>query len=82
MSTSETYRGVVHGSTVVLTQSPNLPDGVEVNVIIERHAMGERERKDRLESLFGTCKDDTEDLDRFLKWNEIQRRRDRPGLEA
>lgn len=30
MSIQETFRGIVHGSTIQLNQSPGVPDGMEV----------------------------------------------------
>lgn len=34
MSVKEIYRGVIHGSTIQLKQSPDIPDGMEVDVVI------------------------------------------------
>jgi len=81
MSIQETYRGIVHGSTIQLNQSPGVPDGMEVDVVIKRPELNASERTEKLLSLFGSCKDDAEDLDAYMAWNDQQRKHDRNGLE-
>ena len=77
MSTDETYRGVVHGSTIELHHSPGVPDGVEVEVVIKRRKLTDEQRKQQLNSLFGSCREDADDLDEFLRWNGQQRKLNR-----
>jgi len=62
----ETFRGIVHGSTIQLNQSPDVPVGMEVDVVIKRPELNADERSKRLLSLFGRCKDDAEDLDAYM----------------
>ena len=78
MTTQETYRGVVHGSMVELSQSPNIPNGIEVDVIIKSTELTAEQRQERLKALFGSCKEDADDLDDFLQWNTRQQKRNRP----
>jgi hypothetical protein len=80
MSIQETFRGVVHGSTIQLNQSPDVPDGMEVDVVIRRPEMNAKERSEKLLSLFGSCKDDADDLDAYIALSDRQRKLDRPGL--
>lgn len=77
MSRDQTYRGVVHGASVELSSAPGVPDGTEVDITIRNIQLSPEERKRRLESLFGSCRDDAESLDRFLDWNDEQRKRNR-----
>ncbi len=82
MTIHETYRGVVHGSVVELSQVPNIPNGIEVDVIIKNTELTAEQRQERLKALFGSCKEDAEDLDSFLQWNTRQRSRNRPETES
>ena len=82
MTTHETYRGVVHGSMVELSQSPNIPNGIEVDVIIKCAELTAEQRQERLKALFGSCKEDADDLDNFLHWNAQQRKRNRTETES
>ena len=81
MSSSETYRGIVHGSVIELQQSPNVPDGMEVEVVIKRAELTADQRQEQLKTLFGSCQEDAEDLDGFLKLNDEQRKQNRRGQE-
>ena len=82
MSHQETYRGVVHGSSVELSPTLNLPDGLVVDVVIKRASLSTEQKQQRLEALFGSCQADADDLDRFLEWNRDQRKRNRNGRDA
>jgi len=82
MNTNETYKGIIHGSTVELLRSPNIPDGIEVEVMIKRSELTDEQRRQRLKDLFGSCKDDADELDDFIKWNDAQRKRNRLGAES
>ena len=81
MAIEETYRGIVHGSIIQLNQSPNVPDGMEVDVVIKRPVLDASERTKKLLSLFGGCKDDAEDLDEYMAWSDQQRKQDRHGIQ-
>jgi len=82
MTTNDTYKGIIHGSTVELLRSPNIPDGIEVEVMIKRSELTNEQRQQQLKDLFGSCKDDADDLNDFMKWNDAQRKRNRPGAES
>jgi hypothetical protein len=81
MNNNSTYRGVIYGTTIELQQTPDVPNGMEVEVTIKRAELTAEQRKERLNAAFGSCKDDAEDLDSFLDWNNMQRKRNRPELE-
>jgi hypothetical protein len=82
MSHQETYRGIVHGSSVELSPALNLPDGMEVDDVIKRVSLTSEQKRQRLEALFGSCQSDADDLDRFLEWNRKHRKRNRNGHES
>ena len=82
MATHETYRGIVHGSTIKLQQTLGVPDGAEVEITIKREPLTREQRKEKLKSLFGSCKEDASDLDEFLKWNEQQRKLERTDQDS
>lgn len=73
MSIQETFRGIVHGSIIQLNESPGVPDGMEVDVVIKRLEIDATQRSKKLLSLFGSCKDDAEDLDAYVAWSDQQR---------
>ena len=73
MSIQETFRGIVHGSTIQLNQLPGVPDGMEVDVVIKRPELDANERSEKLLSMFGSCKDEADDLDAYMAWNDLQR---------
>ena len=81
MATHETYRGIVHGSTIKLQQPLGVPDGAEVEITIKHEKLPNEQRKEKLKSLFGSCKEDAADLDEFLNWNEQQRKLERTDQE-
>jgi hypothetical protein len=79
---SSTYRGVVHGNIIALTEDSGLPDGQEVAVTMrvvkaeDSHTQG-----DGLAKSFGAWAADAEELDKYLEWNRLQRKIDRRELE-
>lgn len=77
MLTPHTYRGTVDGASVKLLSTTGLPDGVEVDVTIKKVPLTDEEKRNRLESLFGSCQDDAESLSEFVDWNDRQRKRNR-----
>jgi len=81
MSTQHTYRGTLHGSSVQLETTPNLPNGLEVVVTIHQIPLTDDQRRNRLESLFGSCADEAESLDEFMEWNGLQRKHNRNGSQ-
>lgn len=77
MSHQEAYRGIVHGSSIEIYPALNLPEGMEVEIVVKSPTVGGEQRKQRLEALFGSCQADADDLDDFLKLNREQRKRNR-----
>lgn len=47
---------------------------MEVDLVIKRPELHASERSKQLLSLFGSCKDDAEDLDGYLAWSDQQRK--------
>ena len=82
MNNQEGYRGIVHGSSIELSPPFNLPDGMEVEVVIKQVKVTNEQRKQGLSPLFGSCQCDAEDLDKFLEENREQRRKNRSGRDA
>lgn len=76
MTTEDTYRGIVHGSTIELQQAIGVPDGAEVEIVIKPNRLTDEQRKEKLVAAFGGCSEDANDLDEFLDWNERQRKLD------
>jgi hypothetical protein len=72
---SSTYRGVVHGNIIALTEDSGLPDGQVVAVTMravndeDSHIPG-----DGLTKSFGAWAADAEQLDKYLEWNRQQRK--------
>lgn len=77
MTTEDTYRGIVNGSTIELQQAIGVPDGAEVEITIKPNRLTDEQRKEKLVAAFGGCSEDAADLDDFLNWNEQQRKLDR-----
>ena len=77
MTTEERYLGIIHGSTIELKQTIGIPDGAEVEITIKPNRLTDEQRKQKLEAVFGSCREDAADLDEFLSWNKQQRSRDR-----
>jgi hypothetical protein len=81
-SSAEFHHGVVHGKLIELDSAIGLPDGQEVQVIVQpvrqkkRLAPGEGIRRSA-----GGWSDDPVGLDAFLEWNRQQRKLDRPEIE-
>lgn len=77
MTTEDTYRGIVNGSTIELQQAIGVPDGAEVEITIKPNRLTEEQRKEKLVTAFGGCSEDAADLDEFLNRNEQQRKLNR-----
>ncbi len=79
--TTEVLRGIVHGKSIELEHPLPMPDGSEIELVVKRTPISTEQRKQRLEAIFGSCEQDSEDLDDFLNWNREQRKRNRPELD-
>ncbi|MBL8813788.1 MAG: hypothetical protein JNM43_26710 [Planctomycetaceae bacterium] len=77
---SETLRGTVNGTSIVLEHKLEIPDGSQIEVVVRRLAVTPEMRRQRLEALFGTCAIDADDLDDFIRWNRQQRVSSRPEI--
>lgn len=77
----ETLRGIIHGTTIELEHPLQMPDGSEVELVVKPKPMSDEQRRMKLESLFGSCRDDADELDEFLKWNREQRQQSRPEID-
>ena len=80
--TAESFQGVLEGQSIKLDRASSLPDGCMVNVTVRKARLPELEREAKLKSLFGGCSDDAADLDKFLSWNQEQRRINRSGAKS
>lgn len=47
---------------------------MEVDLVIERPELHASERSKKLLSLFGSCKNDAQDLDGYMAWSDQQRK--------
>lgn len=81
LKTHETLRGIIHGTTIELEHPLQFPDGSEVELVVKPRPMSAEQRRIKLEALFGSCKEDADDLDEFLTWNREQRQRSRPEID-
>jgi hypothetical protein len=81
-TTTSTFRGVVHGNMIALTEDAGLPDGQEVAVTVRAVAKeSSLPPGEGLRQSFGAWEADGEDLDQFLDWNRQQRKIGRRELE-
>ena len=79
MSNDQVFPGVVHGKSVELLLSTGLPDGAEVEIVTSSPEWTSEQRKQRLETLFGSCQADAASLDDYLEANAELRGRNRHG---
>ena len=79
--TTEVLRGIVHGKSIELEHPLPMPDGSQIELIVKRTPISTEQRNQRLEAIFGSCEQDSEDLDDFLGWNREQRKHSRPELD-
>ena len=79
--TTEVLRGIVHGKSIELEHPLPMPDGSQIELIVKRTPISTEQRNQRLEAIFGSCEQDSEDLDDFLDWNREQRKHSRPELD-
>ena len=77
---SNILHGIVHGSTIELTETIPLPDGQEVAVtvtpIAQKLPPGEGIRRSA-----GAWAEDAADLDRYLEWTRQQRKQSRRSID-
>lgn len=83
ISGTVTLKGIVHGRTIELDESPGLPDGQEVTVTVQAPMRPDQELPpgEGLRRSAGAWADDIEGLDAYLEWNRQQRKRSRRELE-
>ena len=74
-------RGIVHGKSIELEHPFPMPDGSEIELVVRRTPISTEQRKQRLEAIFGSCEQDSEDLDDFLGLNREQCKHSRPELD-
>ena len=79
--TSEVLHGIVHGKSIELEHPLSMPDGSEIELVVKAIPISAEERQQRLEAIFGSCDQDSEDLDDFLDWNREQRKQSRAELD-
>ena len=77
----ETLKGVVHGKTIELEHSLNMPDGAEIEIVVKTQVLNAEQHKAQLRELFGSCAEDAADLDQYLQRNREHRRFNRSELE-
>jgi hypothetical protein len=77
---SKSIQGIVNGKSIQFDRPLGLPDGAGVEVVILPILSAEI-RKKRLEELFGSCRNEANDLDAFLLENSKQRRLQRPEFD-
>src|ERR1700745_3056612 len=81
----KTLRGVIRGMNIELNDSPELPEGQEVRVIIAPLLPDETERLppgDGIGRSAGAWVEDEEELDKYLEWSRRQRKRNRREIES
>lgn len=83
MSTTKTVlKGVVHGRTIELEDESGLPDGQEVNVIVQpATSVSQLPPGEGIRQSAGAWADDPEGLDQFLEWNRQQLKIGRPEID-
>jgi hypothetical protein len=75
-------KGIVHGKTIELEQSPGLPDGQAVTVTVSAvQTEGKLPPGEGLRRAAGSWSDDPEGLEAYLEWNRQQRKIGRPEIE-
>ena len=79
--TTEVLRGIVHGRSIELEHPLPMPDGSEIELVVKRTPISREQQKQRLEAIFGSCEQDSEDLDEFLNWNREQLKHNRAELD-
>lgn len=71
---SKIVHGTVAGNLIRFEEPLGLPDGTGVEVVIRPIEPSDHAKQLKLESLFGSCRNDAADLDAFLQENADQRR--------
>lgn len=81
-TSTATFRGVVHGNIIALTQNAGLPDGQKVAVTLRTvQDQDGLAPGDGLLRSFGAWAADGEELDKYLEWNRQQRKIGRREIE-
>ncbi|MGD9856390.1 MAG: hypothetical protein AB7U20_15700 [Planctomycetaceae bacterium] len=73
--------GIIHGRTIELHSETDLPEGQEVNVIVQPIDKQNLPPGEGLRLSTGACADEEDAWDEFDKWYREERERDRPPIE-
>ena len=71
---SKIVYGTVAGNLIRFEEPLGLPDGTGVEVVVRPIELSDQAKQLKLESLFGSCRNDAADLDAYLQENADQRR--------
>jgi hypothetical protein len=78
----EIFKGVIRGNVIELDESPNLPSGQQVTVVVHPSNGGAAlPPGEGLRRSAGAWADDAEALDQYLHWTRQQRKQSRPNVE-
>jgi len=75
------FRGTIHGKVIELDQLPDLPDGQQVNVVVQPTNGIGLPPGEGLRRSAGAWADDAEELEKYLDWTRQQRKRGRRELD-
>ncbi|MBW3598221.1 MAG: hypothetical protein KY475_13240 [Planctomycetes bacterium] len=76
----QTWRGVIRGKTIELDDSPGLPEGQQV-VVLVRAAEPLGTPGEGLRRSFGGWAESADDLDEYLEWSRAQRKQGRREID-
>ena len=76
-----TFRGIVHGKIIALTEDAGLPDGQEVDVSVRAVADSSLQPGEGLRQSFGAWADEGPEFDDYLRACRQENSLDRPELE-
>ncbi|MEO8270410.1 MAG: hypothetical protein ABI557_11875 [Aureliella sp.] len=71
---SKSIHGTVAGNLIRFEEPLGLPDGTGVKVVVRSIELSDQAKRLKLESLFGSCRNDAGSLDAFILENAAQRR--------
>lgn len=79
--TTTPLSGVIHGRTIELHASTDLPEGQEVQVIVTPIAQPKLAPGEGIRLSAGACADEADQWKEFDRWYREQRDVDRPPIE-
>ena len=71
------FSGIVHGKLIELDTPADLPDGQQVAVVLQPTIGSKLPEGEGLRRSAGSWSDDVKELDDYLDWNRLQRKRQR-----